>query len=116
MHTEILAVVPGSGGAVGPPCMPRAQLRLLGSPAPTSLAAGAHEPRRADAFANMVVADAAVQAVGTVLLAGRSPFPGRAGCGESGGAQAGTRLGAGYGCRSPCPREPGPRSPRTIRR
>lgn len=85
IRVAFLVTVPGSGGAEETPCVPWVQLLLLGSLVPTSLAAGAHEPRRADAFTNVVMADAAVQTVGTVLLTGRSPFLCRAGCRESGG-------------------------------
>lgn len=85
IHVAFLVTVPGSGGAEGTPRVPWAQLLLLGRAVPTSLAAGAHEPRRADAFTNVVMADTAVQTVRTVLLTGRSPFLRRAGCRESGG-------------------------------
>lgn len=83
---------------------------------PTSLTAGAHEPWRADAFANVVVADAAVQTVGTVLLTGWSPLLRRAGCRESRGGQSATCHKAGYSWQSPAPRQPGPCSPLTMRR
>uniref|UniRef100_A0A8C3N0K2 Uncharacterized protein n=1 Tax=Geospiza parvula TaxID=87175 RepID=A0A8C3N0K2_GEOPR len=65
---------------------------------PTSLTAGAHEAWRADAFTNVVVADAAVQTVGTVLVTGWSPFLRRAGCRESREGQSATCHRAGYGC------------------
>lgn len=91
------------------------QLSLLDSPAPTSLTAGAHEARRTDTFTNMVMADAAVQTVGTVLLAGRSPFLCGTGCRES-GRGSGWHQAPGYGCLSPRAMEPGPCSPLTIRR
>lgn len=81
---------------------------------PTSLTAGAHEPWRADAFANLVVADATVQTVGTVFFTGWSPFLRRAGCRESRGGQSATCHRAGYGC----PQSPGSQgsSPLTMRR
>lgn len=84
--------------------------------APTSLAAGAHEPRRADAFTNVVVADAAVQTVGTVLLTRGSPFLRGAGCEDSGGSPGWHQAGGRGMATCPCPKDPGPHSPLTIRR
>lgn len=118
MQAQFLAMVPRSGGAAGNPLGTAHPCRAEAAGRPTSLTAGAREAGRTDAFTNVVVADAPVQAVGTVFLAGRSPLLCGTRCGESRGA-----VGWHWSIRATCPRgtgrdsrvpPPQPHSPLTI--
>lgn len=100
-NMAFLHTVLRSRGARDSPTYALGTAPSAGQAQPTSLTASAHEPWRADAFTNVVVADAAVETVRTVLVTGWSPFLRRAGCRESREGQSATCHRAGYGCPQP---------------